>query len=240
MEKIRIIIFDCDGVVINSGADIAAAVNAMLDHFNLHRLSEEKLISYTGDGASKLILRALNSSAEFGGFSVRNISPETMSSYLNWYLDYYYEHCIIRTVLYPGIAVLLERLSLAGIHVALVSNKPENISHRILEYFDIADYFDAVIGPNQLKHMKPNPEGLQLATDKINKIIGIGGKKEDTVSPCQVLMVGDSDVDIQAGHAFKCHTCAVTGGIGNKERLAAEHADITVKYAGDLRGLLAL
>ena len=56
----------------------------------------------------------------------------------------------------------------------------------------------------------------------------------------EVLMVGDSAVDIQAGHAYGAHTCAVTGGFGNTEKLAAEKADITVRYAGDMRGILAL
>ncbi len=226
MEKLKTIIFDCDGVVINSSADIAKAVNMALNHFNMAALPEKDLVSYTGDGAQALIERAVTASLKLKNTPM--ITTDTYTSILTWYLDYYYNHSIERTVLYTGIADLLETISLHGIHIGLVSNKPENISTRILKYFDIADFFDVIIGPNQIKHLKPAPDGIILAMKNINKTA------DPQIKPEQVLMVGDSQVDIQAGHAFGCNTCAITGGFGNTEKLLAENPDLTLQLAGEL------
>lgn len=232
MTKIEAVIFDCDGVIINSAADIACAVNVTLDHFSLNRIPEETAVSFVGNGAKKLIERSV-------AFSTKKIdavdfSSEKIESILSWYKNYYNEHALERTVLYPGFANLLEHLMINGIHMSVVSNKPEKTTRRILTYFDIDEYFDAVIGPEQLTHMKPDPEGLKKALLSMEKAAGKSISKKNT------LMTGDSHVDIQAGHNFGCQTCAVTSGLGDKEKLLAEKADITVPFAGELINILKI
>lgn len=242
MKKLRAIIFDCDGVVINSATDIANAVNATLDHFSMKKIPEKTLVTYTGDGARMLIARAVSASTKANGLNPSDVPPQELETILKWYIDYYYEHSIECTMLYPQFGELLSALSEAGIHTAVVSNKPQPITHKIMDYFGIVDFFDVLIGPEQLKHIKPDPEGIALAVKEINKTAKTlpGGRTFTEIKPEETMMVGDSDVDIIAGKAFGAHTCGVTGGFGNKEKLAKAEPEITVEYAGDLRGVLGL
>ena len=88
------------------------------------------------------------------------------------------------------------------------------------------------MGPEQLSRIKPDPEGLALAVSLIEK------KRNITIVPKKVLMIGDSATDVQAGRALGTHTCAVTEGYGNREKLLAENADIVVPFAGELVKIL--
>ncbi|MCR5288694.1 MAG: HAD hydrolase-like protein [Treponema sp.] len=230
VSQIRAVVFDCDGVIINSAADMAAAVNATLAHFGLALLPEQKIVSFVGNGAKKLIERSI-----IAADPENPCDEERVQSVLTWYKCYYNNHAVDRTMLYPGFYDLIQSLFIHGYQMAVVSNKPLETTREILSYFDIEDYFECIIGPEIVKQMKPDPEGLALALREINK-----KNAENPIRPEQLLMVGDSHVDIQTGHNFKCATCAVTGGLGNQEKLAAEHADITVHYAGDLRSLFGI
>src|SRR5574344_2250969 len=132
MEKIRAVIFDCDGVVIDSGADMADAMNATLGHFGMKQLSEKEIVSFVGNGARMLVMRAVKSSIGFAGMNASDIPPERMKQILDWYTEYYYAHAVERTVLYPGYAELLEKMMFHGYHMAVVSNKPGEITRNIL------------------------------------------------------------------------------------------------------------
>ncbi len=234
IHEIQAVVFDCDGVVIDSGADMASAVNSTLAHFGLCRLPESQIVSFVGNGARMLIVRSV---AAAEGKTEAELSADIrIDGILDWYKAYYNDHAVERTVLYPGYRELLETLAARGYHMAVVSNKPLETTRRILEHFSIAGHFDAVVGPEMLKRIKPDPEGLALALLCINE--KRAAESRPLLQPAQVLMVGDSWVDIRTGRNFGCNTCAVTGGLGDSEKLAAEHADMTVTYAGELAQLL--
>ena len=227
----EIYIFDCDGVIINSGADIAAAVNATFQHFGYWPVPEETLISFVGDGARALLIRALK-------YSTKNHFDETKSKkldeILDWYLQYYYAHPVEKTTLYAGIKKFLRTLKEKNKKVAMLTNKSGKIAHEILAKFDILRYFDLIIAPETTDdngekiRQKPSPDGLSFALKKLNEKYGT------SFVPENVIMVGDSKTDIQAGKAFGCKTVACRGGLGNTSELLAENADFCFSVASEL------
>ena len=224
--NLQAVLFDLDGVLIDSGADIVASVNAALTHFGYKEEPYEVIIKFVGNGAKNLLIRSLD---------YQGINAEAMpnfSEFFDWYVAWYRSHAAEKTVLYKGVYELLEKLKKEGVFCAVVSNKPLGVTETILKHFSIDCFFDAVVGPEQLSRIKPDPEGLALAVSFIEK------KRNITIVPKKVLMVGDSATDIQAGRALGAHTCAVTEGYGNREKLLAENADIVVPFAGELVKIL--
>ena len=90
-----------------------------------------------------------------------------------------------------------------------------------------------MVGPELIKEMKPAPDGIKLAVERINKWITAIGETE--IIPNQVLMVGDSGVDIKAAKAFGAKSCGVLGGIGNPEGVRAENPTFLVKAMTELK-----
>ena len=227
-EKISLqtVLFDLDGVLIDSGDDIAASVNATLVRFGYKEEPQDVIIGFVGDGAKNLLIRAL----DYQGIKAE--SMPNFGEFFDRYVDRYRSHSTEKTVLYKGVYELLEKLNKEGIFCAVVSNKPLSATETILKHFAINGFFDAVVGPEQLSRIKPDPEGLALALKLIEK------KRNISISPQRVLMVGDSATDIQAGRALGTHTCAVTEGFGNRQKLFAENADIVVRFAGELVRIL--
>lgn len=231
--SIEIYVFDCDGVIINSGEDIAAAVNVALKKFGFWQIPAEKIVEFTGDGATNLILRALKFSTKGKFDELSDYGKMSLEKVLPFYLDYYKNHPIQKTYLYAGIPEFLRKLKEKGKYVCLLTNKPESIAEVILKKLDIFQYFDLITGPdtkdengNKIK-MKPAPDGLFFTLKKINDKFGTNFTSQN------VIMFGDSAQDIQAGKAFGCVTCGCRGGLGNKEKMLAENPTFSFSVAGE-------
>lgn len=204
-SKIKAVIFDFDGVVADTGRDIAASVQETQKHYGQPVYGYDTIMSFVGHGAKYLIDNTLSALSEY-----------ELSEALAWYKAYYEAHPCDRTCLYDGFAELVRALHERGVSMSIVSNKPEAITKIIVEKLGVSKYFTRVIGPESVTRMKPDPEGLLLCLD------AMGAKPEEAV------MVGDSYTDIQAGKAAGMHTCAVLYGYGNKEKLNAQNADFSV------------
>lgn len=230
-NQIRAVLFDCDGVVIDSGNDIADAVNAAMEHFGYKTVSFEKLISFVGDGVRNLVVRALAWSKELASPDELEMPEAELSEFMTWYVNYYNEHAVVKTRLYPGFEDAIKALHANGIRMGIVTNKPTNILMSILNHFGIAEYFDAPVGSDDVKKLKPAPEGLAVALERINaKIISLGFAP---VAPDETVMVGDSATDIMAGKAFGAFTCGIRYGIGNAEKMLSAGPDITAGLAAE-------
>lgn len=231
-SKIQAVIFDFDGVIANTAVDIASSVNATLEHFDYQPLSQEQVIIFVGNGAERLLRRSIAASIQIS----KKIMPEEESPPFEevyaWYVDYYKQHCVEKTVLYPGAHDLLELLEIQDIPCAIVSNKPHEITDAILNKMGIHKYFASIIGPEQTSHVKPDPEGLILALQHINE--GRQGAGKNEILPENVLMVGDTHTDIEAGKNAGTKTCAITTGYGNKDKLIASGADFTIQMVCQL------
>ncbi len=183
VESLRLLVFDLDGTLIDSRKDLANSVNAMLNHLGRPDLPEEVIGSYIGDGAGMLVRRALGDPDDEG----------FVEQSLAYFLDYYREHKLDYTRVYPGVIESLEvlRQDFDGKPrpMAVLTNKPVGPSQAICDALGLTPYFFQIYGGNSFSSKKPDPQGL-------NELIREGG-----VDPFETLMIGDSDIDVQTARS---------------------------------------
>ena len=201
----QLLIFDLDGTLIDSRLDLANAVNATRVHMGMSALANERVYSYVGNGAPVLIRRALGPAA-----------PETdVEQALEFFLEYYRQHKLDNTVLYPGVRESLDRLRAAGKRMAVLTNKPVNVSRAIVEGLGVSSHFFRVYGGNSFDFKKPHPVGVETLL------------REAGVRPEAAVMVGDSSVDVQTARNAGIACCGVTYGF-QPESLADPAPDLLV------------
>ena len=128
-----LIIFDLDGTLVDSKLDLAHAVNAARAQFGLPPLDLALIGHYVGNGAPALMRRAMGPQA----------SEEDVRRALEFFLAYYGDHKLDHTRAYPGVPEALEELRRDGVRMAVLTNKPVNISGRILDGLGLSQYFCA-------------------------------------------------------------------------------------------------
>jgi phosphoglycolate phosphatase len=175
---LRLLVFDLDGTLIDSGADLCASVNAMLRHFDRPPLPHAIISTYIGDGAARLVGRALG----------EPVDRDSLDEAVAYFLDYYREHKLDQTYVYPGVFASLDSLRLEPggqpRSMAVLTNKPVGPSQAICDALGLSPYFFRIYGANSFASKKPDPEGL------------LALMHEAGVTPEETLMIGDSDVDI--------------------------------------------
>jgi phosphoglycolate phosphatase len=192
-EKIRLLIFDLDGTLVDSRLDLANSVNAMLHHFGKALLPNEVIASYIGDGAPMLVRRSLGDPDD----------ESYVQRALEFFLLYYREHKLDNTYVYPGIKESLDsiRSSRNGqIKMCVLSNKPVVPSRAIVEALGLGSYFFQVYGGNSFHTKKPDPAGVQTLLE------------ESGAQPEQTVIIGDSDVDVVTARNAGTYSVGVNYG----------------------------
>jgi phosphoglycolate phosphatase len=213
-SKIKLVIFDLDGTLIDSERDLAASVNAMLARYARKELPLEVIGTYIGDGAPMLIRRALGDPAD----------REFLQEALNFFLAHYREHRLDTTRPYDGIQSMLQQLvqgNGAGRKLAVLTNKPVRVSRDILSGLGLRETFFQIYGGNSFATKKPDPLG---ATTLL---------KEAGVAPNQAVMVGDSQVDVLTARNAGMWSVGVTYGFAPKS-LEVVMPDVLVDSPAEL------
>jgi phosphoglycolate phosphatase len=208
-SSIRALIFDLDGTLIDSKLDLVHSVNATLRELKRPEIPEEIISSYIGNGAPVLVAKSLGP----------GVPPAELDRALKFFLTHYEDHKMDNTCAYPGVAEALEHLS--AMPMAVLTNKPERISVRILEALGLARYFRAIYGGNTFPTKKPDPLG-------VNTIL-----REFSVRPNEALLIGDSEVDVQTARNAGILSAVVNYGFGIHDR-AAHPADLYLDRLLDL------
>jgi phosphoglycolate phosphatase len=208
-----LIIFDLDGTLVDSRLDLAGAVNATRRHMGMEALANERVYTYVGNGAPMLVRRALGEGA----------AEAQVQEALEFFLEYYREHDLDHTVLYPGVKESLDRLRGAGKRMAVLTNKPVRMSRHIVEGLGVGGHFFQVYGGNSFDFKKPHPIGVEALMQEA----GVG--REST------LMVGDSSVDVQTARNAGIACCGVTYGF-QPETLADPAPEMLVDRMEELVG----
>ena len=211
-------VFDLDGTLVDSLADLALSVNWILAREGFSPVSDETVRRAVGNGAQNLLARCFAAAAALPSGERRAVpDAQAMNRILEAYRAHYDAHCAEHTALYPGMREWLEGLAAKGRILAVLTNKPENATRLLLRALDIERFFAVIAGPESFGALKPDPSGLEA----IMKAVGAGRK--DTV------MVGDSSVDVETARNAAVAVCAITGGLGDavalREALRAAEAD---------------
>jgi phosphoglycolate phosphatase len=206
-----LIIFDLDGTLVDSRLDLANAVNATRNHMGMPALANERVYTYVGNGAPMLVRRALGDQA----------TEAQVQEALEFFLEFYREHDLDNTVLYPGVRESLDRLRDAGKKLAVLTNKPVRMSKHIVEGLGVGEHFFRVYGGNSFDFKKPNPIGIATLMSEA----GVGRDR--------TLMVGDSAVDVNTARNAGVACCGVTYGF-QPETLADPAPEILVDRMEDM------
>ncbi len=210
-----LLIFDLDGTLVDSKEDLANSVNAALDAQRRPRLDNELIYSYVGNGAPRLIRRAMGADA----------SDDDVASALEFFLAYYRVHMLDNTDLYPGVRESLDRFLKAGIPMAVLTNKPVGFSRELVAGLGLRDHFFNVYGGNSFKEKKPHPVGVE-------KLLEESGSARE-----RAMMVGDSAVDVVTARNAGIQACGVTYGF-QPEGFKENPPDILVDRMEELADLI--
>src|SRR5437868_6746312 len=214
-EKLRLLVFDLDGTLVDSRVDLANSVNAMLRNFGRAELPLEVIASYVGDGAPTLVRRALGDPED----------PAIFTCGLEYFLLYYREHKLDNTHVYDGILPVLQQISAhsngAARRLAVLSNKPVNPSRQIVTALGLGDFFFQVYGGNSFPTKKPDPLGVNTLREEC------GCAAEETI------IIGDSDIDILTARNAGIWSCGVTYGFA-PHSLEAAPPDVSLDSTAEL------
>jgi phosphoglycolate phosphatase len=187
-----LIVFDLDGTLIDSARDIADATNAVIEEFGGQPLPLTEIVAMVGDGAAVLVRRAL-AAAQLDAV------PEDA---LRRFLVQYDQRLTNHTRPYEGMAAVLAMLRAAGHSLAVLTNKPQHATIKILERLDLAAAFSDVVGGDTAAGRKPNPMGLQQIMARAN------------VTAEATVLVGDSPVDLRTTRRAGTRVCLARYGFG--------------------------
>jgi phosphoglycolate phosphatase len=200
------LVFDLDGTLIDSRQDITTALNSMRAGYGLPPLSLEQVVAMVGEGARVLIERAVG----------RDLPPSEIEPALHIYLSKYDDILLQTTRPYTGVPEMLAALA-AAYPLALLSNKGEAPSRRILEGLGLTPFFRLILGGDSLPTRKPDPAGLRLTAERLGVPLG------------RLLLLGDTRIDALTAHAAGCPFCLVEWGFPRPPELDGVTAELRAK-----------
>ncbi len=204
MHKYKTYIFDLDGTLLSTLADLAASTNYALRTHHMPERSLDEVRRFVGNGVKKLMERAIPDGLN------NPLFEETFATFRQHYM----QHNLDTTQPYPGIMQLLEQLKAEGKNIAVVSNKFYAATRELCRHF-FGDLVPVAIGEREDIRKKPAPDTV------IEALRELGVDKEGAV------YIGDSDVDIMTAKNSGMPCVSVLWGFRDKEFLL-EHGATTL------------
>ena len=215
----KAVIFDLDGTLADTIASITYCGNLALSRFGLSSFGEEDYKRFVGDGAAMLVRRAL--------LAAGDERLEHFDEVYEAYLEIFAKDCMYQVKPYEGICALLEELKRLSVRIAVLSNKPDRDSLRVVEALFGKGYFDFVQGQRADIPRKPDPAGVYRIMEAFGLPAG------------DFLYVGDSGVDMKTGRAAGIFTVGVLWGFRDRKELVENGADAVISKPLELLSHLA-
>jgi phosphoglycolate phosphatase len=190
------IVFDLDGTLVDTAPDLTAALNHVLDAHGVPRVELDTIRRFVGLGARRMIEEGLARHAAGNGLDADDLLPR--------FLDYYAAHIADESQPFDGAVAALDALSEAGAQLAILTNKREGLSRRLLSALDLDERFAQIVGRDTLSVCKPDPTALLTTIERA------GGRAD-----CAV-MIGDSITDIATAKAAEVPVVAVSFGYADE------------------------
>ncbi|MDY7566006.1 N-acetylmuramic acid 6-phosphate phosphatase MupP [Pseudomonas sp. RTC3] len=215
--RLRAVLFDMDGTLLDTAPDFIAICQSMLADRGLASVSD-KLIRDEISGGARAMVAAT--------FALSPMEPEFEALRLE-FLERYQTNCAVHSTLFDGMAELLIDIEKANLIWGVVTNKPVRFAQPIMEQLGLAERSAILICPDHVTNSKPHPEPLILACSMLN------------LDPASVLFVGDDLRDIESGRDAGTKTAAVRYGYIHPDD-NPDHwgADVVVDHPLDLRKVL--
>jgi phosphoglycolate phosphatase len=188
----RLLVFDLDGTLVDSRRDLADAANALIIERGGAPLDVDQVTAMVGEGAAMLVRRALTAA---------NVRRDDVPEALARFLELYDERLLAQTRPYDGTRAALDALRDRAV-LALLTNKPQHHTDRLLAGLDLTPYFRWVIGGDTSHGRKPDPAGLR-------HLMAAAG-----VTAAETVMIGDSAIDLRTARAAGTRCCLVRYGFG--------------------------
>jgi phosphoglycolate phosphatase len=183
--SVRAVLFDLDGTMLDTAADITVALNRALAEQNLPTLARSEVSELIGRGVPLLVERAL----ERFGAAGKAAEATLLLDRFGHHYERIHQHGEIQTRVYPGVARGLAELHALGLRLAVVTNKPRRVAVELLTRMSLGQWIEVVVGGDGGVPRKPHPQPVLAAC------LALG------VAPAQALMVGDSETDVLAARA---------------------------------------
>jgi phosphoglycolate phosphatase len=240
MTTPRLLVFDLDGTLIDSSLDLCNSVNAAMTAIGKPTLPNAVIAGYIGDGAAMLVRRALG---DPGDLDSRD--PATGDALFHrafdLFLDHYRQHKLDNTRCYPGVLSSLRSIRDRHPHLpmAVLTNKPVNPSRQICEALDLSPFFFQNYGGNSFATKKPDPEGLLALIAEADAALKAHDPHAASLAPSDVVMIGDSDVDILTARRCGARSLGCLYGLA-PHTLQAAQPDLTAQHASEWPATLGL
>jgi len=209
------VLFDLDGTLADTLADLANAVNWALQQVDCPPCPVDSYRYKVGDGAREMCQRALPADKQ-----------ELTDQVLRLMRQRYDQHCFDLTRLYPGIPELISALTERRYRLAVLSNKPDDFTKRVVAHYFQPSPFAVVRGQLPNVPLKPDPTAaMQIA-------------REVGITPSHWLYLGDTNTDMRTALGAGMHPVGVLWGFRDREELIQSGAEHVVQKPQDLLALL--
>jgi len=209
----KLVIFDLDGTLLNTIADLAAATNYALQACGYPTHDTDAYRFFVGNGINKLFERALPEGTR---------SKENVLKIRSLFVPYYNEHNADLSRPYPGIENLLETLQKKGYMLAVASNKYHEATQKLIKQYFPRINFLAILGQRENIPAKPDPQVVYEIMEKAG------------VERNEVVYIGDSSVDMQTGANAGVTTIGVCWGFRPRTELEAYNPSLIAEQAEDI------
>jgi phosphoglycolate phosphatase len=216
----KAVLIDLDGTLVDSVPDLANAIDQMMLQLAMPARGIDAVTQWIGNGADRLVKRALVNSME--GEPSEALLQKALPLFEVAYAANNGKH----SYLYDGVEVGLNYLKQQGYRLGCVTNKPIAFTLPLLEAMGIADFFDLTIGGDQVERIKPDPQPLLMAAEKLR------------VDPKQAVMLGDSVSDVMAARAAGMPIICVSYGYNHGQDIRSHDPDAVIDSLAQLKTLI--